>query len=136
MQRPDQLRDLAARRDRGYHVGAVPLGVHEVPVEHDVLEIEGQGVLHLEGHGLLEAPALREGEGEAPHGHAVSAQGGDHVVGREPVHLHEALHQRGELEVALAHHRVYVHRLEGAPALLQLHGLHAVAAQVESENVL
>jgi hypothetical protein len=135
VQAGDELRNLGARGDRGDHVRTMAFAPQQVPVEHHVLDLEGQRVLHLEGDRLCQPPALRERQGQPPDRDPITPDGRDHVVRGEPMHVNEPLHQLRQRQVALAGHGLDLHRLAGAEPLLDLHRLHGVASQVEPEDV-
>jgi hypothetical protein len=132
----DDRGHLAARRNGGHHLGLRTVTAHHGPIEDDVFDLERQLVFDFEGHCLGEFAAFGERKGESPHGEPVASNGRHDVVGGELVDLGEAADQLGDVELGVVEPDCAdLHGLQAAKALLQLHGLDRMTAQIEPQDV-
>ena len=96
---PDRIEeqcDLGARCQRRRHLGALALVADDLPIDEEVLQVEGHLGVDLEWDGGADLAPVPEGEGQAPGGDPVTRQAHHHVFGGEVVHLDEIAELAGQ----------------------------------------
>ena len=86
-QRFESCRDFRARHHAREHVGRGAILADQLPVDEDVVEVEGRLVLDLEGHRLRDAAALAEREVDRAPRDAIARDRRDHALADESERL-------------------------------------------------